>query len=72
MFLQVNNETGNFMDTNAIHNRTSRNMKCFGIKLTNYVHDLYFENSKNINEIKSKMTLVNGEIYHIHKLEDSV
>lgn len=45
-------------------------MKYLGINLTKYTHDLYAENYETL--MKEINDLINGEIFWVHDLEDSV
>ena len=45
-------------------------IKYLGIYLPKETKDLYIENYKTL--VKSKRTLIDGEIYHAHGLEESI
>ena len=46
-------------------------IKYSGIYLLKETKDLYIENYKTLVK-KSKRTLIDGEIYHVHGLEESI
>ena len=46
-------------------------MKYLGINLPKEIKDLYIENYKTLVK-KSKRTVIDGEIYHIHGSEESI
>ena len=46
-------------------------MKCLGINLLKETKDLYIENYKTLMK-EIKMTQIDGEIYHVHGLEESI
>ena len=48
-----------------------KRIKYLGINLPKETKDLYIENYKTLKK-KSKMTQIDGEIHHVHGLEDSV
>ena len=48
-----------------------KRLKYLGIYLTKKTKDLYIENYKTLMK-KSKRTLIDGEIYHVHGLEESI
>ena len=48
-----------------------KRIKYLGINLPNKTKDLYIENYKKLMK-KSKMTQIDGEIYHVHGLEESI
>ena len=47
----------------------TRRIKYLGVNLPKETKDLYIENYKRK---KSKRTLIDGEIYHVHGLEESI
>ena len=48
-----------------------KRIKYIGIKLPKETKGLYIENYKTLMQ-KSKMTQIDGEIYHVHQLEESI
>ena len=48
-----------------------KRLKYLGINLPKETKDLYIENYKTLMK-KIKRTQINGEIYHVHGLEESV
>ena len=48
-----------------------KRIKYLGINLSKETKDLYIENYKTLMK-ESKMTEIDGEIYHVHGLEESV
>ena len=48
-----------------------KSIKYLGINLPKETKDLYIENIKHWWN-KSKMTQIDGEIYHVHGLEESI
>ena len=46
-------------------------IKYLGIYLPKETKDLYIENYKTLGK-KSKRILIDGEIYHVHGLEESI
>ena len=48
-----------------------KRIKYLGINLPNEIKDLYIENYKTLMK-ESKMTQIDGEIYHVHGLEESI
>ena len=49
-----------------------KRIKYLGINLPKETKDLYIENYITFYRKKSKMTQTDGEIYHIHGLEESI
>ena len=49
----------------------TKRIKYLGIYLPKETKDLYIENYKTLMK-KSKRTLIDGEIYHVHGLEESI
>ena len=47
-------------------------IKYLGINLPKETKDLYIENYKTLMKNKSKMTQIDGEIYHVDGLEESI
>ena len=50
---------------------TTKRIKYLGINLPKETKDLYIENYKTLMK-ESKMTQIDGEIYHVHGLEESI
>ena len=48
-----------------------KRIKFLGIYLPKETKDLYIENYKTLRK-KSKRTLIDGEIYHVHGSEESI
>ena len=48
-----------------------KRIKYLGINLPKETKDLYIENYKTLMK-ESKMTQIDGEIYHVHGLEESI
>ena len=70
-FLHTNNKKTEreIKETIPFTTATER-IKYLGIYLPKETKDLYIENYKTL--VKSKRTLIDGEIYHVHGLEESV
>ena len=49
----------------------TKRIKYLGINLPKETKDLYIENYKTLMK-ESKMTQIDGEIYHVHGLEESM
>ena len=49
----------------------TKRIKYLGINLPKVTKGIYIENYKNLSK-KSKMTQIDGEIYHVHGLEESI
>ena len=49
----------------------TKRIKYLGINLPKETKDLYIENYKILMK-KSKMTQIDGEIYHVHGSEESI
>ena len=49
----------------------TKRIKYLGIYLSKETKDLYIENYKTLMK-ESKMTQIDGEIYHVHGLEESI
>ena len=70
-FLYTNNEKiGEIKGTIPFTIATKR-IKYLGMYLPKETKDLYIENYKTLGK-KSKRTLIDGEIYRVHGLEESV
>ena len=49
-----------------------RRVKYLGINLPKEIKDLYIENYKTLMKETKKMTQIDGEIYYVHGLEESM
>ena len=71
-FLYTNNEKVEKENKETIPFTTAtKRMKYLGIYLPKETKDLYIENYKTLRK-NSKRTLIDGEIYHVHGLEESI
>ena len=69
-FLHTNNEKTEIKETIPF-NSAKKRVKYLGISLPKETKDLYIENYKTLMK-KSKMTQIDGEIYHVCGLEESI
>ena len=71
-FLYTNNEkTEREIKETIPFTITMKRIKYLGINLPKETKDLFIENYKTLMK-KSKMTQIDGEIYHVHGLEESL
>ena len=71
-FLYTNNEkTEREIKETIPFTIATKRIKYLSINLPKETKDLYIENYKRLIK-KSKRTQINGEIYHVHGLEESV
>ena len=69
-FPYTNNEKTEKLRKNS-HSFATKRIKCLGINLPKETKDLYIENYKAlVKEIKEDN--IDGEIYHVHGLEESI
>lgn len=68
-FLYINNEQVDFEIKNNVISISTLNMKYFGIYLTKQGQNLHEQNYKTDENIKKEL---NGEIFHVHRQEDSI
>jgi len=72
-FLYTNNEkTESEIKETIPFTVAMKRIKYLGINLPKETKDLYIENYITFYRKKSKMTQIDGEIYHIHGLEESI
>ena len=68
-FLYTNNEKIEKLREKTAFTIVTKRIKYLGIYLPKETKDLYIENYKRK---KSKRTLIDGEIYHVHGSEESI
>ena len=71
-FLNTNNEkTEREIKETIPFTNVMKTIKYLGLNLPKETKDLYIENCKTLIK-ESKMTQIDGEIYHVHGLEESI